>query len=333
MAEVRPLWVATPSTSYAAKVLRYGDTANLHRLGGAGASDGIKVRSGCLGTGSLLVRQTTSPSMTVNVNSGHCVIQGSGATQGAYICTNDADDTVVLDAPHATLARKDIVIGRVYDADDGVTGSGYQFLLDKVTGTPSGSPAVPSTPTDALLLAVVAVAAGGATVISNANITDSRVFTAGQGGLIPCLSTALPANPWAGLQVWLTDIPALDIYDGAAWQRLYRPRVWTNLTLTSAWTNLGGGFASLGYNLETQAVVIRGVIRATVSAPTTNSIVTTLPAGARPAQQLRLGITGGVGPDPDPKALDVLTNGEIHLVRSDLINAYMFFDGCRFPLG
>jgi hypothetical protein len=55
------------------------------------------------------------------------------------------------------------------------TGSLNNVVLQVVAGTPAGSPVAPATPANSISLATVAVAAG-ATALTNANITDTRVL-------------------------------------------------------------------------------------------------------------------------------------------------------------
>jgi hypothetical protein len=56
------------------------------------------------------------------------------------------------------------------------TGSLNNVVLQVVAGTPAGSPVAPATPANSISLATVAVAAG-ATALTTANITDTRVLT------------------------------------------------------------------------------------------------------------------------------------------------------------
>jgi hypothetical protein len=55
------------------------------------------------------------------------------------------------------------------------TGASNNVVLQVVAGTPAGSPVAPATPANSISLATVAVAAG-ATALTTANITDTRVL-------------------------------------------------------------------------------------------------------------------------------------------------------------
>jgi hypothetical protein len=324
MAELLPGFV---SGTFPASVLRMIETAGYLRAGTSGTSAQVQARSGILGHKSL--RVTASSGRTLAVSSGSVLLQGSTSQQGAYILVNSADDTVQLDTADTSFGRKDAVIARVYDTSDGVSGNGNQWIIDKVTGNPAASPALPSLPTDSILLAEVAVAANASTITAG-NITDRRVYTVALGGVLPCLSTALPADPSPGQAVWLTDINALDVFDGSAYQRLYRPRVWTELTLTSAYANYGGTYANLGYTVTNNVLSLRGVIKSTVSTSAAATIAT-LPAGVRPTFRVGLQIAGPAGA-PNVR-VDIFPTGIISDQVAHGAYTSMLFDNVNIPLG
>ena len=122
--------------------------------------------------GAMLVSQSATPGMSVQVAAGHAIIAGTEtATQGFYIAYNDAATTVAIAAADPAQARIDRIVAAVQDSY--YSGVNNQVVFQAVTGTPSGSPVPPSAPANSITLALVAVAAG-ATNIVNANITDSR---------------------------------------------------------------------------------------------------------------------------------------------------------------
>ena len=111
--------------------------------------------------------------MTVSVASGWAAILGTYQTNmGTYMAYNDAAATATITTADATNPRIDLVCITVSDA--AYSGSLNQVAINVVAGTPAGSPTVPSTPTNSIALARVAVAAG-ATSITSGNITDVRV--------------------------------------------------------------------------------------------------------------------------------------------------------------
>ncbi|MGA1049930.1 MAG: hypothetical protein ACO3TG_00370, partial [Minisyncoccia bacterium] len=114
----------------------------------------------------LKVSQSAVPAMSVQVIAGTSYFYGTGTTADTmFEFYSDSTETVTI--PTASVqARIDIVCCKV-DASTGVAS------LVVVSGTPSGSPAVPATPASHYKLANVAVGAG-VTTITNANITDTR---------------------------------------------------------------------------------------------------------------------------------------------------------------
>jgi len=111
--------------------------------------------------------------MTVSVASGWAAILGTYQTNmGTYMAYNDAATTATITTADPSNPRIDLVCITVNDA--AYSGSLNSVAINVVAGTPAGSPTVPSTPTNSIALARVAVAAG-ATSISSGNITDVRV--------------------------------------------------------------------------------------------------------------------------------------------------------------
>lgn len=114
----------------------------------------------------LKVSQSAVPAMSVQVSVGNAYFYGTGTTADTmFEFYSDSLETVTIPTASAQ-ARIDIVCCKV-DASTGVAS------LVVVSGTPSGSPAVPATPASHYKLANVAVGAG-VTTITNANITDTR---------------------------------------------------------------------------------------------------------------------------------------------------------------
>lgn len=190
-------------------------TAAMVTPSGIGSLD---VRSGVKpgqATGSLAVAQQVTPAMSVTVAAGSAWIQSQSASGGCYAVVNDAAYTVAITTAHATLGRRDLIVARVYDAE--ITGALNQWTLEIVTGTPAGSPVAPAVPAGAMKLATVLVGAA-VTSISNANITDSRVFTTPVGGTVPAPASSLPTNPYVGQPTYDTTNLRPLWHNGTAWQ-------------------------------------------------------------------------------------------------------------------
>jgi len=130
--------------------------------------------TGIINSASLLVTQNTPPGLSVVVASGWAAIVGTTqANMGTYVTYNDASSVLSLNTADPTNPRIDRVCATVNDAY--YTGSLNNVVLQVVAGTAAGSPVAPALPANSISLATVAVGAG-ATAITNANITDTRVL-------------------------------------------------------------------------------------------------------------------------------------------------------------
>lgn len=133
----------------------------------------IYASSGIIATSSLQVTQAASPAMAVQIATGWGAIVGDYTTNmGAYQFYNDAATQLTVTTANPSNPRIDKVVVTIQDAY--YTGSSNTVTFQVIAGTPAGSPVAPSTPQNSLSLATIAVAAG-ATSITNANITDTRV--------------------------------------------------------------------------------------------------------------------------------------------------------------
>jgi predicted secreted protein len=212
MAEVNPP-VFLQAGSHPAETVRRFVDAGMDRAGIVNAAD-------------LAVTQNGSPNMSVNVAQGRAFVSGTeGAFQGMYLVEEQGTKNLAIAAADPTNPRKDLVVAKVQDAAySGVTNA---WSLAVVTGTPAPSPVEPAVPANALVLAMVNVAAL-ATSITNANITDRRTTQtspnqAGQaaslGGVIICLSTARPPHK-AGRPIYETDTKRVYVSDGTNWTQV-----------------------------------------------------------------------------------------------------------------
>lgn len=130
--------------------------------------------TGIINSASLLVHQNTPAGLSVVVDSGWAAIVGTTqANMGTYVTYNDASVVLSLNTADPTNPRIDLICATVNDAY--YSGSLNNVVIQAVAGTPAGSPVAPSLPANSITLATVAVGAG-ATAITNANITDTRVL-------------------------------------------------------------------------------------------------------------------------------------------------------------
>jgi hypothetical protein len=130
--------------------------------------------TGIINSASLLVHQNTPAGLSVVVDSGWAAIVGTTqANMGTYVTYNDASVVLSLNTADPTNPRIDLICATVNDAY--YTGSLNNVVIQAIAGTPAGSPVAPSLPANSITLATVAVGAG-ATAITNANISDTRVL-------------------------------------------------------------------------------------------------------------------------------------------------------------
>ena len=130
--------------------------------------------TGIIKSDSLAVTQNAPAGLSVLVASGWAAIVGTTqANMGTYVGYNDATVVLSITTADPTNPRIDRVCLTVNDGY--YTGVLNNAVLQVVAGTPAGSPVAPALPANSISLATVAVGAG-ATAITNANITDTRVL-------------------------------------------------------------------------------------------------------------------------------------------------------------
>jgi hypothetical protein len=115
------------------------------------------------------------------------------------------------------------------------TGSLNNVVLQVVAGTPAGSPVAPATPANSISLATVAVAAG-ATALTTANITDTRVLVTTN---IPESGDISAVVAGTGLSGGGSSGSVTLSIDTAVTADLTTAQTLTNKTLTSPLINLG----------------------------------------------------------------------------------------------
>lgn len=131
--------------------------------------------TGVIGQSSMRVTANSPAAMNVLVASGWAAIVGtSTSNMGTYVAYNDASVTLTVTSADPTNPRIDRVVATIQDAY--YSGSTNTVVYLVVAGTPAASPSAPATPANSISLATIAVVAG-ATSITSANITDTRVLS------------------------------------------------------------------------------------------------------------------------------------------------------------
>ena len=175
--------------------------------------------NGICEAGDLAVSEKSgTPDMSVDVAEGACWIDGDEATyQGSYFCENRGVTNLSISAADATNPRKDLIVAKVQDS--AYSGATDAWSLAVVTGTPAASPSEPAVPSNAIVLALVDVAALASSIVDG-NITDRRVTTQegrAPKGYVVTTSAALPTNATEGDIAYTTNTDSLLVYSGSEW--------------------------------------------------------------------------------------------------------------------
>lgn len=190
--------------------------------------------TGIINSASLAVTQNTPPGLSVVVASGWAAIVGTTqANMGTYVTYNDASVVLSLNTADPTNPRIDLICATVNDAY--YTGSLNNVVIQAIAGTPAGSPVAPSLPANSITLATVAVGAG-ATAITNANITDTRVLVTTN---IPESGDISAVNAGTGLSGGGSSGSVTLAIDTTVTADLTTAQTLTNKSLTSPKINLG----------------------------------------------------------------------------------------------
>lgn len=236
MAEINPpAFLQNAGATHTAEITR----EIVNALTGGGQAGTQRARGGVhpsLGL-KLAVTQAASPNMTVDVSSGHALVPGTeNIKQGLYSCFNDATKNVSIAASDPSLPRIDIIVAKVQDSF--YSGATNSWSIVAVTGTAAGSPAVPTAPANALILAQIAVGAG-VTSIVNANITDRRFYLTAVGGITPVASQTerdALSGQYSGLPVWRTDRESFEVKGASAWNEFRAPKIAENILVGATGT-------------------------------------------------------------------------------------------------
>lgn len=165
MAIEKPLYLQ-PSSGDAA--IQY--SAQQVRAGLLGA---IFSREGVLDkdAGHLRVTQRAlGANMSVDVAAGRCAIFGDDISdQGSYVCTNTTPVNLTVPAPPASGSRIHRIVARVRDKLANGVWTQYDWTIQLLEDTGSGTPELPNS---AINLALVTVTSSATSVV-NANIDDS----------------------------------------------------------------------------------------------------------------------------------------------------------------
>lgn len=192
-----------------------------------------------LAGGHLAVAQRAAgANMSVDVALGSAWIHGDddAEAQGAYRVRSDGTKNLAVAAADATNPRVDLVIAEVLDSV--FAGVSDLWRLRIVQGTPAGAPTTPATPSNAIALATIAVAAGAGSIVTG-NITDSRSQARPGGGR---LGSSSPTRVTAAEFALLTPSDGDEVYleADATNGRLWHLRYNAGSASAYKWEFLGG---------------------------------------------------------------------------------------------
>jgi hypothetical protein len=170
-------------------------TDQLGRLDIAGETYLGGSRGGVLQSVPNPLQVLASSGMNVTVQPGTAIIPSvSGPANGAYRVSNPIIQTLTLTAaPSSPNSRLDLVVVNVTDNGNNTS----VCSIELVTGTAGNPPTQPATPSNSILLAVIAVGSGVSSILQ-ANIADNRFYTNIGSGAIVCPNMASLPQGWPG---------------------------------------------------------------------------------------------------------------------------------------
>jgi hypothetical protein len=278
-------------------------------------ADNLWASEGVVRLGLQVTQRGAGANMSVDVAAGSCVITGDDVTgQGKYLCVNDAGAyNVTVPAAPASGTRIHRVVARIKDKLHNGAWTTYEWTIELLADTGSGTPALPAS---AISLARVTVAAGQVSVL-NANITDDRINAAlGAPQFLQVSSDAgRPPNPFASEIARRTDKGYFEAWTGSAWVPITVAESWTALTLNSGFVNHSFGYAASYRFVGPNTIRLSGTIAKTASAAfASNDVPITLAAGLRPASQQEFVAAAESTSSGNGVRIDVLTTGNVTVV-------------------
>jgi hypothetical protein len=203
---------------------------------------------GVIAGGLKVSQRAAGANFSVDVAAGQAVISGDDvANQGTYQVFSDAVENLTIPAPPGSGTRIHRVVAQVRDKLHSGSYSTYDWLLQVLEDTGSGTPAVPGS---AYSLALVSVSAGQASVLDS-HITGTRfnaLMRPNRGRLVSS-DAGRPDVPLDFERLARTDKGCEELYISGTWYEV--PRIggggsaWSTYTpqLTASTTNptLGTG--------------------------------------------------------------------------------------------
>lgn len=119
-----------------------------------------------------VTQRAEGANFSVDVAPGRCAIFGDDISdQGTYVCISTTPVNLSLPAKPASGSRTHRVVARIRDKSANGVWTGYDWVIELLADTGSGTPAQPNS---AITLATVTVSSSALSV-TNANISDQRL--------------------------------------------------------------------------------------------------------------------------------------------------------------
>lgn len=170
--------------------------------------------------GALKVSQRgAGANFSVDTAVGAAVIEGDDvADQGYYLIQSTAVENRTIPSPPVSGTRVHRVVARVKDKLHNGSWSTYEWIIEVLEDTGSGTPA---TPASAISLATVSVAAGQASVL-NSHITDTRLSAGLITSKFPLVGadSARPPAPFESELIYRTDGKYYEFHNGTSWRAI-----------------------------------------------------------------------------------------------------------------
>lgn len=167
MALLKPIFMQAASgdnaITYSAQEIRAGLVSSIYSREGVLDKDAGHLR---------VTQRAAGANMSVDVAAGRCAVFGDDISdQGAYVCTNTTPVNLTVPARPASGSRVHRVIARVRDKLSSGSYSTYEWTLELLADTGSGTPALPNS---AISLALVTVSSATTSITTTGNIEDIR---------------------------------------------------------------------------------------------------------------------------------------------------------------
>jgi hypothetical protein len=180
------------------------------------------VSGGVLSGPELAVTPQSTPNMTVILGAGRAQVPGTSVsppsglaftTQAMYHTLNDAPLTLTVSTSDPTNPRIDAVYLQVQDSY--YSGASNMAVAGIAVGAPAVTPVAPSIPSNAVLLAYIAVAANATTIVA-ANLSDKSTVAT----LLPQADTGwLPIGAYSNGFTAGSGVPSYRVIGGICYLR------------------------------------------------------------------------------------------------------------------